>query len=386
MSRDIKNKNNEIYNMIETVNSRLLRPAERVSVDNILFLSGGGIQALFFSLGAIQYLVDNDAFLGKFDMISATSGSVILAVIIEICYDNNLVRHKNWYSKYVVATIHRVFIENNYVVNILSNIGITNTISNINRNVKSIFIDAILASIRRLVMLPVFPKSVKNRAAREIRKYKKPLFYYNYFNANTYELSTDHSDLDNDHYKLPKLMLRCVLPVTNFNNRPSMDAGVINNCISTEILNRYIPKHATIISIRDYYIYQSYDEKSIFQTLWMFFMHLTIPSEINSTQFGSDILDWATTKVCTLSNQLVPSRDKFHRGLFEDWNLQIKNVFDIYNPYLTGQFQVLQNEGYIQAKSTFSKFKTNKKPRFTIPNPSVYNANCAEYIPRIVKS
>jgi hypothetical protein len=91
--------------MIESENHTLINPPTRRPVNNILFCSGGGIAATFFTLGAIKQLLDNDKFLNTFDIITSASGSTITANLIELCYDNNLVGAvANWYELYFVGT------------------------------------------------------------------------------------------------------------------------------------------------------------------------------------------------------------------------------------------------------------------------------------------
>ena len=114
-NRDI---NIYIYNMttpkmIESVNHAFIEPIIRTPVDNTLFCSGGGIAAAFFTIGAIKQLIDNNKFLNTFDIISATSGSVISLLLVELCYDNNVVGVvPDWYERYVVQTL-KTFYNNN---------------------------------------------------------------------------------------------------------------------------------------------------------------------------------------------------------------------------------------------------------------------------------
>ncbi len=72
--------------MIESVNHAFIDPSIRTPVDNILLCSGGGIAATFFTLGAIEQLLDNNKFLNTFDIISSTSGSVIPLLLVELHY------------------------------------------------------------------------------------------------------------------------------------------------------------------------------------------------------------------------------------------------------------------------------------------------------------
>jgi hypothetical protein len=105
-------------NMIEIANHALTYPHKRQPVNNILFCSGGGIEATFFTLGAIKQLLDNDKFFNTFDIITSASGSTITANIIELCYDNNLVGAvAGWYELYVVGTLYHF--DDNYIVKLL---------------------------------------------------------------------------------------------------------------------------------------------------------------------------------------------------------------------------------------------------------------------------
>ena len=111
--------------MIESVNHAFIEPIIRTPVDNILVCSGGGIAATFFTLGAIKQLLDNNKFLNTFDIISATSGSVIALLLVELCYDNNVVGVvPEWYERYVVEIVHNYF-NDNWILNALNRMDVT---------------------------------------------------------------------------------------------------------------------------------------------------------------------------------------------------------------------------------------------------------------------
>ena len=92
------------------------------------------------------------------------------------------------------------------------------------------------------------------------------------------------------------------------------------------------------------------------------------PANIEAVNYSSDILNDNTTLI-TMSCSLYPSQNKYHRGVFTDFN-------KYYAPY--NLFLVFENEGYIQANTALKlQFKTKNKQKtiktvFKIPNPSVY--------------
>jgi hypothetical protein len=65
--------------------------------------------ATFFTLGAIKQLLDNNKFLNTFDIIYATSGSVITLLLVEGVVPD-------WYEIYVVQIFHSIF-NGNYIKN-----------------------------------------------------------------------------------------------------------------------------------------------------------------------------------------------------------------------------------------------------------------------------
>ena len=343
--------------IIESVNHAFIEPIIRTPVDNILFCSGGGIAATFFTLGAIKQLLDNNKLLNTFDIISATSGSVITLILVELCYDNNLVGVvPDWYERYVVQNLHNYF-NDNWILNTLKRMDVTNLNKNSFWRAVSSYWDNV----------PKLKPSVKSR------KQKKPIFLYNYINVNTSKLTTDHSDLLYDKYKIAKTIFRCVMPLNNINGIPSNDAALANN-LGSNILNTYAPKFATVIAKEDYFIYDKYLPFS-----WMNYgiIQLFSPANIEAVNSSSDILNSDNTILITLSSSLYPSKSKYHRGVFTDYHKQLTSpVVAYYAPY--NLFLVFQNEGCIQAntalKLQFATKNKNKKIKtvFQIPNQSVY--------------
>jgi len=197
---------------------------------------------------------------------------------------------------------------------------------------------------------------------------KKPLFLYNFTDVNTLQLSVNNDDFKNDKYKNIKQLFRCGLPFSKFNEVPALNGGVVNNCVSTYVLNHYLPKKATIISLSDFYLYEKYSPKSLLQIALSYIFMSADVSELNSINFSSDLLNPDNTTLITISNQLRPSKNKYHKGLFIDWTKQ-KFFFETYFPLSYEKLLVLQNEGYLQ---THYALKDNSK--IQIPNPSVYKS------------
>ena len=360
---------NPYQTIIATNNDVLLKPIVRKDVDHILFCSGGGIQACFFTMGAIKCLIENNEFINKFDIITSTSGSVIPCLLIEQCYKNNLVGRKNWYKKYVMNRIHKFF-KTNYVLNIIEEMIHLYNNENGN-NAKELFLKTINDKF-------VLPNKKPTNANKNI---KKPMFLYNYLDGNTLKESNDMSDLKHNKYKYALTLLRSALPFTICQKTPSFDGGLANNCVSTSVLNNYNPKKATIISIDNSYFYKKYKQKSLFEMLNVLFFNYGTISDINSVNFSSDLLNEDNTTLITISNQLQPSKNRIHKDVFVDWDKQ-KTFIDNYSPFLYDMFIIIENEGYIQTHTQL-KNKTKQLKEKKIPNPEVYNRDIVfKTIPR----
>lgn len=355
---------------------------KQTHVHNVMFCSGGGIASIFFTLGALGYLVEHDLFLGQYDVISAISGSTIPIALIEICYENQLVYERNWFKKYVVRTIHRAFTTENGA----------NFLLKLFAGGRAYNIDSLVQNLTDIFVAPL-PKRRRRRApwSKQQRK-KKPVFIYNYIDANKIIVRSDHSDLVNDPCKWVKTILRCILPFTNFNNIPTIDPGEYDvNILPPNVFAAYSFDVSTIISIGNNYQYDRYPPiNTLPSALATILNNLFNVSNISSIQFASIFFNNNSSSthrppiLVTISNQLHPSRDEFHRDVFVDWSVQNQsflslNAFDTFR-YPT--YLVLENEGYIQCRSAFirSAFLPDSRAlpaganrmMMMIPNPSVY--------------
>ena len=127
------------------------------------------IEYQFIPKNAITWTINN------FDIISASSGSVITIILIEMCYDNNLITEENWFEKYVVKTIHDFF-NTNYIMSIFKLMYLDyNNVSLIHK-----FWTTLGTFYNKI------PKIEKSSKSKNI---KKPIFCYTYFNTDTLTLS-----------------------------------------------------------------------------------------------------------------------------------------------------------------------------------------------------
>ena len=105
-------------------------------------------------------------------------------------------------------------------------------------------------------------------------------------------------------------------------------------------------------------------------------------ADVSAITFGSDLFNKRPDLV-TISIQLHPSTDVYHRGLFMDYPVQNASFLGLnkFNPFSIPFYSVLQNEGYIQCYATFSALSSKKTFVFNIPNKSVYNRYAKEIVP-----
>ena len=321
----------------------------RINVDNILCCSAGGLSAIFFTLGVIRQLLHNNKFINNFDIISASSGSVITIILIEMCYDNNLITEENWFEKYVVKTIHDFF-NTNYIMSIFKLMYLDyNNVSLIHK-----FWTTLGTFYNKI------PKIEKSSKSKNI---KKPIFCYNYFNTDTLKLSYDNSDLNNDINRIEKIIMRCGLPMSNINNISSIDSA-LKNMFATNILDDYYSKNITICSKINYY-----------QDLLEIKNLLYRKSYIISLDYTKKLLKNTNVSIITISCSKYPSLNKYHNKLFMEFEKQFQSYISIY--YMSCDIlKIFENEGYIQCNTILKmKQKENNiknKILFKIPNKSVY--------------
>jgi hypothetical protein len=242
-------------------NDLVLSIPKKTPIKNGLVLSGGGISQTFFALGAVGCLIDNGLF--NFDLISSVSGGSILLFFIDLCTNPlyNYHKKRDWYNKYVRKNIYNFF---------------------------KIKPTAFLAKSK--FDLDKFDKFVsENLTDFDLKMTKQNTNInceYYYINANTNEVLCDHSDIFelkngvkvNAWYM--KKILRCSLPFTNFNDKPTYDVGNISNLPITAVLNKYTYERVIFVKLYSNLIYDKYKPvnttrficKLVIEIIWAFLM------------------------------------------------------------------------------------------------------------------
>ena len=317
----------------------------RINVDSVLCCSAGGVAAAFFTLGAIERLLEKDEFLNKFEVISASSGSVVPVILIELCYDNNLITEKNWFYNYVVKPMYNFF-KSDYIISIISSLSENN--NDILWKKLSSFYDDI-------------PKLKSSSKSKEINK---PIFCYNYIDITTLKLTYDNSDLINDKDKISKIIFRCTMPLNNANNISSIDAA-FTNMFGTNILDDYNPKKITICSKINYLNFN----KSISYNIIHYFYQKAYKY---SKKYTEKLLKNTDLSIITISSSKYPSKDKYHNKVFEDNISHFTSNNSIY-VLEYDKMKIFENEGYLQCNEMLKyKKNENNENNFRIPNKSVY--------------
>ncbi len=332
--------------------------SERKCVENTLVLTGGGTLQTFFSMGAVACLVDNGLF--NFDLITSVSGGSMLLTFIDLCMNPsyNYINKRNWYNRYVRKNIYKLASSKLIPFAIINNLDI--------RKFEKYVFDTI----------PDFKGTLTEDNNRVICE-------YNYIDANTKTTSCDTSDIidlsnniKEDYWYIIRTA-RCCLPFTNINNKPTYDAGNISNIPVSTLLTRYKSKRLIIVKVYSRLDYDNYPPMHMSDLLknWLFSNMDASENTLN------DMIDLSTPEnkkniFCTMSNGLNKSKDKFHRELFTDIQLETDLLLRMYNGLLYTNIdmaKVIENEGYIQM---YHKLKsTGEATVFKIPNPDVYNEN-----------
>ncbi len=331
--------------------------SKRKSINNALVLTGGGTFQTFFSMGAVACLVDNGLF--NFDLITGISGGTLLLTFLDLCSNPtyNYTLKPDWYNRYVRKSIYNLC-----KAKILPYIC---TVSGFDFSKLENYI---------FENIPDFNKKLENVNTNVICE-------YNYIDGNTRTMSCDLTDILDikNNIKKPYWYIartaRCCLPFTNVYNKPTYDAGNICNIPVTTLFTRYNPNRTIIIKVYTRLIYDKYPSMSYYDLFekWLF-------SNIDAADYSlNDMVDLAVKKnnnniMCSISNSLNKSKDKYHKGLFNDVQADFEPLLRLYN----GAFyfnedvaKVLENEGYIQMYHQLKR--TNEAKVFKIPNPDVYN-------------
>jgi hypothetical protein len=325
-----------------------------------LVLSGGGTNQTFFACGAVGCLVDNGLF--DFNVISSISGGSLLLVFLDLCTSPlfNYNKKPDWYNRYVRKNMYK-FIDCQFIATVVKN-GF-----DISKMEKYMF-----------EMLSDFNKKFDRVNTNVICE-------YNFIDANTKTITDCDKDIIDlrNNIEVPYWYiirpLRCVLPFTNFNGRPTYDAGTVANIPVSSIFNKYKPKNIFFIHATPNIEYESYAKKSYLDLLLNSLSNI-VNAANNSSQsaIGNNVKKCDTVIYCSMSNSLNLSKDKYHAGLFSDWQRQMSHNVRFYNGAIYNDLpliKLIENEGYIEMYYQLKAKFPNRELVFKIPNPEVYNSN-----------
>jgi hypothetical protein len=342
-----------------------LIPSKPVDINNCLVLTGGGTNQTFFSCGAVACLVDNGLF--DFQVISAVSGGTLLLTLIDLCTSPlfDYWKQPDWYNRYVRKNVYN-FTECQVAATFFKN-----------------GFDPQKLSDYIFEQLSDFNKKFDQENNNVICE-------YNYVDSNRKQVTCDHTDIIDLKNKVEYPFwwilrpLRCTLPLTNFNSKPTYDAGVIANIPVNSIFTRYNPKNMIIIQASPIMDYDTYPELTIPEIAIGALSNIMWAAN-NSSQDMLDlnIRNCDTVIYCSMSNSFAPSQDKYHNGLFSDWEQDVRQIVRFYNGAIYNDntlMRIIENEGYIQMYYQLKKAYPKKKLVFKIPNPEVYNANVKEMV------
>jgi len=359
----------------------LNNPTKNIEIDYLLLLSGGGMNSVLFTLGAIGNLIDNGIFY-DYEVIGSVSGGAIVLHYIELCYKYNLVGTEDWYNKYVRKPIYDV-IMNNEFMKLFQLYGY------------QLFTDTelFLSHFNKLLLPSMFKKDKKKKLKNANIKY--PKFLFNYVNANASIIDHNHDDIKNDKNYYVKRLLRCCSTLINFTfqNKSTYDAGIVDNIATSKLLNIYNSKNVTLVSASNYIVYKKSRLSNGFLTtinlLSLFFNTGNVANFMNIID-GSDALMGVNKMICYSSNSKNPSTNPVHKNLFSDFmlnNSMLKRNFFILYPTNNNMnmLKLIENEGYIQMHSQIKKniIYKNNILKFHIPNKKQYDKKTARKIYKI---
>jgi hypothetical protein len=355
----------------------LRNPKKSIKINNLLLLSGGGVPSIFFTLGMVNNLVDNGSFY-DYDVIGAVSGGSMVLHYIDLCYRYNLVGTKNWYHTYVREPIYNI-IDNGVIITILQKHG-----HEILLNSK-----LFLSRLNELLLPSIFTQHKHRKSSNSINR-KKPILLFNYLNVNTLQIDSNHDDIKNDPNFYIKRFLRCCGTLINFTfaNKPTYDAGIVDNIAISKMLYKYNADNITIANIENIHIYEKYRLTNGWSnTLNIFQIILIIANTSNFMNLidESEELINKNRKICFISNDLHPSNDPIHKGLFKNYNNDNSIISSFYIVYPTpnhiDMIRLFENEGYIQMYFENKQGSKNSKNRkFHIPNKTQYDRKKAKQI------
>ena len=173
------------------INHSILESKPRINISSLLCCSAGGIPACSFTLGAIQRQVETGKFY-RHDVISSTSGSTLVCILIEHCYDQGLVDQSSsaWYIAHVVRPIDRILGEQTLSGLWIERLGqsMMSLLPRIMDDLLKVCNTALFGGSASEHWLP--NKTRYKQKARTVGKspgiiVKRPLFLYNYVNVDT---------------------------------------------------------------------------------------------------------------------------------------------------------------------------------------------------------
>ena len=357
--------------------SVLRNPKKPIKIDNLLLLSSGGVPSVFFTLGLIGNLVDNGSFYA-YDVIGSVSGSSIVLHYIDLCYQYNLIGTKNWYHTYVREPIYNI-IDNGMITTILQKHGHEILLNS----------ELFLSRLNELLLPSIFTQHKHRKSSNSIN-HKKPILLFNYVNVNTLEIDNNHDDIKNDPNFYIKRLLRCCSTIINFTfaNKPTYDAGIVDNIAISKILYKYNADNITIANIDNTHIYENYRLTNgwlnTLNIIQLFFKTMNVANFMNLIDESEELIN-KKKKICFISNNLYPSKDPIHKGLFKNYNNDNSIFSHFYIAYPTPNHidmtRLFENEGYIQMYFENKQSSKNSKNRkFYIPNKKQYDRKKAKQI------
>ena len=359
--------------IIEDEANTVFRQYDRIDISNILVLTGGGTTQAFFALGACGCLHDNGMLQhDSNDVISVVSGGALLATFLEMCYLYKYDLEEDWFDRYVRKGGVHACVESEMIGHLIAYLG------NLTK-LKDFLFD----------QLPAYKRSILDA------KQRGPVFEYNYIDTNLKSIISDHTDLINvetghrvENWHLLRAM-RCGLPLTKIEKRGTFDAGAISNIPSSTIFKKYnVHNQLIIVKVDSKVEYKTYPPTSVFNMIKGALSILIGTARDSVGDFINRVATSSTNIIVSTSNKLRPSKDKYHKDLF-----QSKTHFDMMNT-ITRKYnglsnldmdyaKVMDNEGYLQMYYSLEE-KGLLKPGFEprIPNPEVYNADVGSVIDR----
>ena len=331
----------------------------------------------FFSTGAVKCLVDNGMFYDRegdafyFDAISAVSGGTVLLSLIDFATNPKLAYHKrdDWYNRYVRAPLYRM-----------------------SRDVGPALIWGSLSGDVEARLSELLPEY--DRALPTLTENTNIACRYNYLEAATQFVSSDHSDLydPSRNVRAPvwwwKRAFRCSLPWTIFGGKGAYDAGATSNIPIASALKEFRPRDTFAIFATPHLLYGRSPKQS-----WLELGLSGVWGALEGTASNiaiNGLLDVVMDKsgrnlCCSMPNDLNDAADRNHRGLVRSITRDVSLVVRMYNGALfhdAASLKLIENIGYTQMHAQIAEYCRGGKHRcvFAIPNPDVYDKERAARI------